>query len=82
MKTINLIDYLKRKQQIDQLTQRVDSMILFYEDRNNQLRRAIKEINEALSAEQNKITIFTNNYQFNKITDYESNRFKIYRRGE
>ena len=51
MKTINLIDYLKRKQQIDQLTQRVDSMILFYEDRNNQLRRAIKEINEALGAE-------------------------------
>ena len=51
MKTINLIDYLKRKQQIDQLTQRVDSMILFYEDRNIQLRRSIKEINEALSAE-------------------------------
>lgn len=51
MKTINLIDYLKRKQQIDQLTQRVDSMLLFYEDRNIQLRRAIKEINEALNAE-------------------------------
>ena len=46
MKTINLIDYLKRKQQIDQLTQKVDSMILFYKDRNNQLRRAIKEIND------------------------------------
>ena len=51
MKTINLIDYLKRKQQIDQLTKKVDSMILFYEERNNHLRRAIKEINEALSAE-------------------------------
>ena len=51
MKTINLIDYLKRKQQIDELTQRVDSMILFYEDRNNQLRQAINEINEALNAE-------------------------------
>ena len=48
---INLIDYLKRKQQIELLMQRVDSSILFYEDRNNQLRRAINEINEALNAE-------------------------------
>ena len=67
MKTINLIDYLKRKQQIDLLTQRVDSMILFYEDRNNQLRQAINEINEALNAEQNKITIFTKLQTTNKI---------------
>ena len=51
MKAINLIDYLKRKQQIDLLIKEVDSMILFYEDRNNQLEQAIKEINEALGAE-------------------------------
>ena len=51
MKTINLIDYLKRKQQIDELTQRVNSMILFYEERNSQLNKAINEINEALGAE-------------------------------
>ena len=51
MKKINLIDYLKRKQQIDLLAQRVDSMILFYEDRNIQLEKAIKAINEALNAE-------------------------------
>ena len=51
MKTINLIDYLKRKQQIDLLIKEVDSMILFYEDRNNRLKEAIKEIDEALSAE-------------------------------
>ena len=44
MKTINLIDYLKRKQQIDLLIKEVDSMVLFYEDRNNQLRQAINEI--------------------------------------
>lgn len=50
MEAINLIDYLKRKQQIDLLAQRVESMLSFYEDRNSQLRRAIKEINEALSA--------------------------------
>lgn len=49
--TINLIDYLKRKQQIDLLIKEVDSMILFYKDRNNKLEQAIKEIDEALGAE-------------------------------
>ena len=51
MEAINLIGYLKRKQQIDLLSKKVDSMILFYEERNSQLRRAIKEIDEALNAE-------------------------------
>lgn len=51
MEAINLIDYLKRKQQIDLLTQKVDSMISFYEDRNSRLKEAIKDIDEALNAE-------------------------------
>ena len=50
MEAINLIDYLKRKQQIDLLTQRVESMILFYEDQNSRLKEAIKDIDEALNA--------------------------------
>ena len=52
MKAINLIDYLKRKQQIELLMQRVDSSILFYEERNNRLKKAIKEINEVLTSNQ------------------------------